>query len=241
MAPGSLSDTIKHEAMKRTILIVILMTGICIGKMQAQNDPVLAGMILLYTDKAQKELKNQEKIMMLQTTGHIWTKEEVQATADLQREFNKYLDSFRSIVCYAAQIYGFYHEISRLTANMEDFTRQVSRNTTNALAVALSSERNRIYRELMLGSVEIVNDIRMACLADNKMTERERMEIVFGIRPKLKQMNTKLQRLTKAVKYTTMSDIWYEIDEGARPVADKRDIVEAAKRRWKQIGKNVRP
>ena len=227
--------------MKRTILIVMLLTGICIGKIQAQNDPVLAGMILLYTDKAQKELKNQEKVMMLQTTGHIWTKEEVQATADLQREFNKYLDSFRSIVCYAAQIYGFYHEISRLTDNMEDFTRQVSRSTTNALAVALSTERNRIYRELMLGSVEIVNDIRMACLAENKMTERERMEIVFGIRPKLKLMNTKLQRLTKAVKYTTMSDIWYEIDEGARPVADKRDIVEAAKRRWKQIGKKVRP
>ena len=219
----------------------MLLTGICIGKIQAQNDPVLAGMILLYTDKAQKELKNQEKVMMLQTTGHIWTKEEVQATADLQREFNKYLDSFRSIVCYAAQIYGFYHEISRLTDNMEDFTRQVSRSTTNALAVALSTERNRIYRELMLGSVEIVNDIRMACLAENKMTERERMEIVFGIRPKLKLMNTKLQRLTKAVKDTTMSDIWYEIDEGARPVADKRDIVEAAKRRWKQIGKNVRP
>lgn len=219
----------------------MLLTGICIGKIQAQNDPVLAGMILLYTDKAQKELKNQEKVMMLQTTGHIWTKEEVQATADLQREFNKYLDSFRSIVCYAAQIYGFYHEISRLTDNMEDFTRQVSRSTTNALAVALSTERNRIYRELMLGSVEIVNDIRMACLAENKMTERERMEIVFGIRPKLKLMNTKLQRLTKAVKYTTMSDIWYEIDEGARPIADKRDIVEAAKRRWKQIGKNVRP
>lgn len=222
-------------------MIVMLLTGICIGKIQAQNDPVLAGMILLYTDKAQKELKNQEKVMMLQTTGHIWTKEEVQATADLQREFNKYLDSFRSIVCYAAQIYGFYHEISRLTDNMEDFTRQVSRSTTNALAVALSTERNRIYWELMLGSVEIVNDIRMACLAENKMTERERMEIVFGIRPKLKLMNTKLQRLTKAVKYTTMSDIWYEIDEGARPVADKRDIVEAAKRRWKQIGKNVRP
>ena len=221
-------------------MIVMLLTGICIGKIQAQNDPVLAGMILLYTDKAQKELKNQEKVMMLQTTGQIWTKEEVQATADLQREFNKYLDSFRSIVCYAAQIYGFYHEISRLTDNMEDFTRQGSRSTTNALAVALSTERNRIYRELMLGSVEIVNDIRMACLAENKMTERERMEIVFGIRPKLKLMNTKLQRLTKAVKYTTMSDIWYEIDEGARPVADKRDIVEAAKRRWKQIGKNVR-
>jgi hypothetical protein len=38
-----------------------------------------------------------------------------------------------------------------------------------------------------------------------------------------------------------MGDIWREIDEGARPAADKRDIVEAAKRRWRQIGRNVRP
>ena len=165
----------------------------------------------------------------------------MKATTDLQREFNSYLDSFRSIVCYAAQIYGFYHEISKLTDNMGDFTRQVSRNSSHALAVALSTQRNRIYRELIMNSVEIVNDIRMACLSDNKMTEKERMEIVFGIRPKLKMMNKKLQRLTKAVKYTTMGDIWREIDEGARPVADKRDIVEAAKRRWRQIGRNVRP
>ena len=50
-----------------------------------------------------------------------------------------------------------------------------------------------------------------------------------------------LQRLTKAVKYTTMCDIWYEIDGGARPAADKHDIAEAARRRWRQIGKNVRP
>lgn len=227
--------------MKGTIWIGFLLLCIGIGEARAQNDPVLAGMILLYTDKAEKELKNQEKVMLMQTTGHLWTKEEVKATTDLQREFNNYLNSFRSIVCYAAQIYGFYHEISRLTDNMGDFTRQVNRHTTNALAVALSTRRNKIYRELILSSVEIVNDIRTACLSGNKMTEKERMEIVFGIRPKLKMMNKKLQRLTKAVKYTTMGDVWNEIDEGARPAADKRDIVEAAKRRWRQIGKNVRP
>ena len=169
------------------------------------------------------------------------TKEEVEATTDLQRELNNYLDSFRSIVCYAAQIYGFYHEVSRLTDNMDDFTRQLGRSPTNALAVALSARRNRIYRELLLGSVEIVNDIRAVCLAENKMTERERMEIVFSVRPKLQGMNGTLQRLTKAVKYTTMCDIWYEIDGGARPAADKHDIAEAARRRWRQIGKNVRP
>lgn len=229
--------------MNRLTMTLIFIPLLCFvtSELRAQNDPVLAGMILLYTDKAQKELRSQEKVMLMQTTGHIWTKEKIEATTDLQKEFNDYLDSFRSIVCYAAQTYGFYHEIAQLADNMGDFTQQLSRHPSNALAVALSSRRNKIYRELILGSVEIVNDIRTACLSDNKMTEQERMGVVFGIRPKLKVMNKKLQRLTIAVKYTTMSDVWIEIDGGSVPVADKRDIVENAKRRWRQNGRNVRP
>lgn len=227
--------------MRYWVMIVFMITLFSV-KSRAQNDPVFAGMIYLYTEQAEKQLKNQERVMLMQTTGHLWTKEEVEATTDLQREFNDYLDSFRSIVCYAAQIYGFYHEITRLTDNMGGFVRQLDKNPGNALAVALSTRRNTIYREVILNSVEIVNDIRIACLSGNKMTEKERMEIVFGIRPKLSLMNRKLQRLTKAVKYTTMYDIWLEIDENAHPAkADKPTIVEAAKRRWKNIGRNVRP
>ena len=210
--------------------------------MRAQNDPVLAGMILAYTEKAEQELKNQEKIMLLMSTGHVWTKEEVEATTDLQREFNNYLDNFRSIICYAAQIYGFYHEITQLTDNMGGLVSQLEAHPANGLAVALSAKRNKIYRELIMNSIEIVNDIRTVCLSDNKMTENDRMEVVFGIRPKLKTMNKQLRRLTRAVKYTSMGDVWLEIDENARsPAADKKGIADAAKRRWRQIGKNVRP
>lgn len=225
--------------MKRVILVLMLLLSI--NSIKAQNDPVLAGMILLYTEKAEKTLKNQELAMMMQTTGHLWTKEEVEATADLQREFNTYLDSFRSILCYAAQIYGFYHEITLLTENMGGLIQQLEKNTTNALAVALSTNRNKIYREVILNSVEIVNDIRTVCLSKNKMTEQQRLEIVFNIRPKLQVMNKKLKRLTIAVKYTSMNDVWLEISEGTRPIADKTQIIEDAKRRWKQIGRNVRP
>ena len=124
---------------------------------------------------------------------------------------------------------------------MGEFTGQLKNSPTNALAVALSTNRNKIYRELIYNSIEIINDIRTVCLSDNKMTEKERMEIVFGIRPKLQLMNKKLQRLTIAVKYTTKGDVWIEIDGGSVPVADKRDIVENAKRRWRQNGRNVRP
>lgn len=222
--------------MKRAIFILI--TLLCVGtKVHAQIDPVLAGMVLIYTEKTKKTLKNQEKVMLLQTTGHIWTKEEVEAVTDLQREFNDYLDSFRSVVSYAAQIYGFYHEITRLTENMGEFTGQLKNSPTNALAVALSTNRNKIYRELIYNSVEIVNDIRTVCLSDNKMTEKERMEIVFGIRPKLQLMNKKLQRLSITVKYTSMGDVWMEITEQMRPKADKAEIARSAMRRWKRSGK----
>ena len=206
-------------------------------KVHAQLDPTLTGMVLIYTEKAKKTLKNQEKVMLLQTTGHIWTKEEVEAVTDLQREFNDYLNSFRSVVSYAAQIYGFYHEITHLTENMGEFTGQLKNSPTNALAVALSTNRNKIYRELIYNSIEIINDIRTVCLSDNKMTEKERMEIVFGIRPKLQLMNKKLQRLSIAVKYTSMGDIWAEISEEARPKANKVEIARSAIRRWKRSGK----
>ena len=222
--------------MSRVIFIII--TLLCMGvKVHAQVDPTLAGMVLAYTEKAKKTLKNQEKVMLLQTTGHIWTKEEIEVITDLQREFNDYLSSFRSVVSYAAQVYGFYHEISHLTENMGEFTGQLRKSPTNTVAVALSTNRNKIYRELMYNSVEIVNDIRTVCLSDNKMTEKERMEIVFGIRPKLKLMNKKLQRLLIAVKYTSMGDVWAEIGEQEVAKANKAEIARSAMKRWKRSGK----
>lgn len=219
--------------MMRTIMIILaFIFGICKG--HAQNDPTLAGMIVVYTDKAEKQFKAQEKVMLMQTTGHIWTKEEVEATTDFQRQFNDYLDSFRSVISYAAQIYGFYHEIGKLTENMGGLTSQLEKSPGNALAVALTPRRSSIYRELILSSVDIVNDIRQVCLSDVKMTEKERIEIVFGIRPKLRLMNRNLRRLTLAVKYTSLSDVWREIDCRAKSYdVDKWKITDEAFERWR--------
>lgn len=223
--------------MTKTILTILaLMFGIL--KAAAQTDPTLAGMILLYTDKAEKQLKSQAKVMLMQTTGYIWTKEEVEATTDFQRQFNDYLDSFRSVISYAAQIYGFYHEIGKLTENIGDLGRQLEKSPDNALAVALTPRRSSIYKELILGSVDIVNDIRLVCLSDMKMTEKERIEIVFGIRPKLRLINRNLRRLTLAVKYTSLSDVWREIDCRAKSYdVDKWKITDEAFERWRSNSK----
>ncbi len=125
--------------------------------------------------------------------------------------------------------------------NLKQFCKHLSHHASSALAVSLSSNRNKIYREIILNSVEIVEDIRQACLSNHKMTEKERMEIVFGIRPKLQLMNKKLYRLTKAVKYTSLADVWAEIEGGAVDKADKPGITRQCMQRWKRVGKQVRP
>lgn len=223
--------------MRTRIVFGCLFALLAVVQAQAQTDPTLAGMIVAYTDKAKDQLKAQEKTMMMQTTGHLWIREEVETTTDLQRQYNGYLDSFRDIICYAAQIYGFYHEVGKLSDAMGELNKQLRENGQGAFAVALTPRRNQIYRDLILGSVEIVNDIRQVCLSDTKMTEKQRLEIVFNIRPKLQMMNKKLLRLGRAVKYTSFGDVWREIDEGARPKVDKSDVAKACMRRWKANGK----
>jgi hypothetical protein len=178
----------------------------------------------------------------LQTTGHIWTNEEYEATTNFQRQFNDYLDSFRSVLTYAAQIYGFYYEVGKITENMGTLTKQIKASPTNAIAVALTPNRNTIYRNIVLTSLDIVNDIRQVCMSDIKMTEKERVEIVFGIRPKIKAINTLLQRLYMAVKYTSLSDVWREIDCRAMSYdVDKNKLSTEAFKRWRNNGKKIKP
>ena len=227
---------------KHRLYLIILLFTLLSGKITAQSmDPTLAAMVLLYTEKAEKTLEAQKNAMLLETTGHIWIEEEVDNTYKLHKEFNEYLDSFRGIIVYAAQIYGFYHEIEKLTENLQGLSTQITNSPSNAVAVALSTNRNKMYREIILQSVEIVNDVRTLCLSDIKMTEKERIEVVFGIRPKLKVMNQKLIRLTRAVKYTSMNDVWNEITDRQPAKADINNISKSAFQRWKSIGKNVRP
>ena len=223
-----------------TLLAVFLLLMIT-NALRAQSiDPTLAAMIVPYTEKAESTLQSQEEAMLLESTGHVWVKEEVDATWHIQKEFND-LDTFHGIIVYAAQIYGFYHETEKMINNLGNLADQIAKSPANAVAVALSANRNKVYRQVILQSVEIVNDIRMVCLSDTKMTEKERTEVFFGVRPKLKEMNKTLQRLVRAVKYTSLTDVWNEISGNQPDKADIEDISKESFQRWRTLGKTVRP
>lgn len=217
-------------------LLLILVAFLTLPKVMAQEDPALAAQILLWTEKAKSEYKQQEAAMALETAGQIWMEEEWKKTADVQRLYNEYLDSFRDIVVYAAQIYGFYLEVTKLNDSFDALGRVIDANHDGVFAGALSAKRNQIYLDVIANALDIINDIRVVCVSDAKMTEKERVQMVFNIRPKLQLMNRQIRRLTRVVKYSSYTQILIEIELIERHKTDKSAITRACLARWKQNG-----
>lgn len=228
--------------MKNIVYVILLILSVCMPSVShAQVDPVLAGMIIEYTNKAKSQYNSQLETMAVETEGHIWLKQEVESTKNYQKQFDEYLNSFRNIISYAAQTYGFYYEINHLYENMGKLSAQIGNTPTNAIAVALHNKRNDIYVGIINKSVGVVNTIRQVCV-DKKMTEKQRVELVFSIRPQLKDMNHQLAMLTKLVRCTNMGLVWHNIEYNSLPHrTGKAGIVEDCLSVWRVNAKNVKP
>ena len=228
--------------MRNIVCVILLILSVCMPSVShAQVDPVLAGMIIEYTNKAKSQYNSQLETMAVETEGHIWLKQEVESTKNYQKQFDEYLNSFRNIISYAAQTYGFYYEINHLCENMGKLSAQIGDTPTNAIAVALHNKRNDIYVGIINKSIGIVNTIRQVCV-DKKMTEKQRVELVFSIRPQLKDMNHQLAMLTKLVRCTNMGLVWHNIEYNSLPHrTGKAGIVEDCLSVWRVNAKNVKP
>ncbi len=229
--------------MKKSLFVILLLClpWLLPSPVHAQLDPTLTAMILEYTQKAKSQYNTQLETMAVETEGHVWLKQEVEATKNYQQQFDRYISTFRGIISYAAQVYGFYYEINHLTENMGRLSHQIGETPVNAVAVALHRNRNDIYVDIINRSVGIVNTIRQVCI-DTKMTEKQRIELVFSIRPQLQQMNRKLAMLTKLVRCTTMAQVWYEIEYQSLPHREgKAGIVEECLGAWRVNGRSVKP
>lgn len=205
-------------------------------------DPGRVAAIELASDQAKKTLKSQEKAQLLMTTGHAWIKEEVEATTDFQREFNDYLDKFHDVLSIAAEIYGIYYEVTQTSKNVKALGEVLSDSPSNALAVAFSTRRNVVYRNIVRTTLDVIMDIRMVCFEKSKMTEEEKNKVISSIRPKLRTINKQLRQLTLTLRYTSFLDVWNELMDRAYYLnpATKHDIITRCRRQWWNNAKSVR-
>ena len=205
-------------------------------------DPGRVAAIELASDQAKKALKSQEKAQLLMTTGHAWIKEEVEATTDFQREFNDYLDKFHDVLSIAAEIYGIYYEVTQTSKNVKALGEVLSDSPSNALAVAFSTRRNVVYRNIVHTTLDVIMDIRKVCFEKSKMTEQEKNKVISSIRPKLRAINKQLRQLTLTLRYTSFLDVWNELMDRAYYLnpATKHDIITRCRRQWWNNAKSVR-
>ena len=218
-------------------IFIFLLICLITGKVSGQtfySDPGRYLVVKQFTEQSRKTLNAQQRAQLVISGMHIFMKEEIEATTDFQREFNEYLDQFNEVIQIAAEVYGLYHEVSQVAKNVKELNSIVSDTPANALAVAFSSKRNKIYTDLVMTSLDIAKDIHKVCFSGAKMTEKERIKIILGMRPKLKKTNYQLRRMSLMIKYTTFLDVWNDIlDKHYFKPANRQEIILRCQQRWK--------
>lgn len=195
-------------------------------------DPAIPTAIGVATVLEKKGLESQQAVIASQQAAHLWSEAEMKALGKIERTFSAYLDSCNAIIAYVAQGYGFYQEASKLADNIADVSRELDAHPTNMFAVALSPRRNDIYVELIESCSAIIDDLYKICLDDRKMTEAERIDLLFSVRPKLMLLNRKLAHLASYLRYTNMYAVWLEIVGETRTVSSREDIAKKCLTRW---------
>ena len=222
----------------RYILLLVVLTAF--GKADAQSggvDAARAALVVDLSNKQKNALSTIDRAQAAMSLGHIWLQEEVEVTKDFQRQFNEYLDTFHDALSAVAEVYGIYHECQK-TAELVGLLKDVvGDHPWNPVAVAFHSKRNDIYSSIVVKGINMLNDIKMVCFENSKMTEYERNHILSSLRPQLRVINKELLHLYIYLKHTTMLDVWHEIEGRAvdyTPPKNKKEVAERCIKRWKQ-------
>lgn len=120
---------------KIAILILFLASVFRPTEVLALIDPARAAAIDVASELEKKALNAQYKVQMLQSTGHLWVRQEVDAVTDFQKEFNDYVSTFNNLLTYAAEIYGIYYDVNSLANTLQ----WLGRRSTTILRMPLPS------------------------------------------------------------------------------------------------------
>lgn len=223
------------------ILPLLLVTLLARGQVDATYN-----IAQLSNARVQKALEAaQNKVLEDINKQHKGLNNDMRKIYHLNDTINKYLDSIRAPIVVAANTIGVYREISDMVGNLRAMSDIIAASPTNAFAVALSQNKSKLYYRVIMKSVGILNAIRQACIpkayGSAKMTQRDRQKMLFSVRPKIRELNDDLNSLVFFLKYTTVTDVWLEIQGRAYlHAADRRTTAEFALKRWKNKLKTVK-
>ena len=218
--------------MKKIFLFILLIQCCMAIKAQSGTDPFRAGLIIDRRSKMEKTLKAQNARYSALDFEYYMLAEKLERNTDFLREFDNYLNNFHDAISTVAEAYGIYYELNQTKMHMKEFLEVLGDCPENTLAVALSGSKNKVYTRLYMCASDIGADIITIVRDHAKMTEKDKMQIFGKIRPKLREFNKLLKRLTITVKYTSFAEVLhlvkfryahYDMDRRAKIIAECRD------------------
>ena len=201
----------------RQLLMILLLVLAVPKNALAGIDPARAAAIDVASELEKKALDAQYKVQLLQSTGHLWTRQEVDAVTDFQKEFNDYISTFNSLLAYAAEIYGIYYDLNSLVGTVRWLNREMGNHPENAFAVALSTRKGNIYMRVF-----------------------KTVKVLETIRPKLRQLDKELKILCKYIRYTSIEDLWHEISGRHYTPASRKEVALICHQGWMLSAKTAK-
>lgn len=207
-------------------------------KVSAGIDAARAALFLEYANKAKKALRAQDAVMTLNLAGHIYISDQTEKVTNFQREFDNYLSSFGDMLSLAASIYGIYYQVDQTVKNLKELKSVATSCPANVLAVALSEKKNNIYQDVIDDGIQIAADIKQILPLGSskgknpKLTEHQRIQVISNINTTLLNLNYKMRKMNRLIRYTTLLDSWYELRGTTRRTRSMQAIVADCKSRW---------
>lgn len=207
----------------------------------AQPDGALAWRVSVNNNKVSRANKAQTVVIGSEAAGRNVHDAALKKIYGYQEEFHDYITTFNDILAYAAETYGFYSETQYLIKNINDLNKELKKNPSNAVALALSGRKNIIYTSVYKTGASIIANLNSACIGvdgkKNKLTEEERLNLLFDIRPKLRILNDKIETMRILIHHTNLQDLWYEITHRKPDKRSKKEVAEYCLGVWKNKGK----
>ena len=214
-----------------SFLLLSLLSDICLSQEQIYlTDESFALAIAAYTKSEAKALGASDALLLERRDAMNDMEKIFDNCAYFEKEFNDYLSSFREVVVFAAQMYGFYLEIDDIKSSFQQIQKNIKEHPNNVLAVVFSSRKNDIIRNFINRGTDIVTDISDLCFGN--MTQADRLRTLYAIRPKLALLSRDMRDMARVIRYTSWMDVWYEVTGEIAPAKTKAEVAQESMEHW---------
>lgn len=124
-------------------------------------DPARAGIYIYVYKNARKRLNPLSAATGARKPAQDKIADRQAAIVRFQKEYDNYLSHLDTALTYAADIFALYNEVKQCKESWKCIKEASKCSPLNVAAVALSSSKNRIYKELLNESIDLLSNVKV--------------------------------------------------------------------------------